>query len=142
MSLSPFKPVSRAALPTNATFTPPIFSRMAVSWRANFFSSPASLGVGLTLTKTRFFAFAEAFQFIALITLSLFKTRKPKSFNCFSTTVYSESWKNMDLGSGIRKALAKITGASVVDEKSVLELVKELQRVLITNDVNVKLVFE
>ena len=48
----------------------------------------------------------------------------------------------MDLGSGIRKALAKITGASVVDEKSVLELVKELQRVLITNDVNVKLVFE
>jgi signal recognition particle subunit SRP54 len=48
----------------------------------------------------------------------------------------------MDLGSGIRKALAKITGASVVDEKAVQELVKELQRVLITNDVNVKLVFE
>ena len=48
----------------------------------------------------------------------------------------------MDLGAGIRKALAKITGASVVDEAAVKELVKELQRVLITNDVNVKLVFE
>lgn len=48
----------------------------------------------------------------------------------------------MDLGQGIRKALAKITGASLVDEKAVKELVKELQRVLITNDVNVKLVLE
>ncbi|MFH0923087.1 MAG: signal recognition particle receptor subunit alpha [Candidatus Micrarchaeota archaeon] len=48
----------------------------------------------------------------------------------------------MDLGSGIRKALAKITGASVVDEAAVKELVKELQRVLISNDVNVRLVFE
>ena len=48
----------------------------------------------------------------------------------------------MDLGSGIRKALAKITGVSVVDENAVRELVKELQRVLITNDVNVKLVFQ
>lgn len=48
----------------------------------------------------------------------------------------------MDLGSGIRKALAKITGASAVDEAAVRELVKDLQRVLITNDVNVKLVFE
>ncbi len=48
----------------------------------------------------------------------------------------------MDLGSGIRKALAKITGASTVDEAAVKELVKDLQRVLITNDVNVKLVFE
>ena len=48
----------------------------------------------------------------------------------------------MDLGSGIRKALARITGASVVDEAAVKELVKDLQRVLITNDVNVKLVFQ
>ena len=48
----------------------------------------------------------------------------------------------MDLGSGIRKALARITGASVVDENAVKELVKDLQRVLITNDVNVKLVFQ
>lgn len=48
----------------------------------------------------------------------------------------------MDLGKGIRRALARITGATLVDEKAVKELVKELQRVLITNDVNVKLVFE
>jgi len=48
----------------------------------------------------------------------------------------------MDLGQGIRKALAKITGAVLVDEAAIKELTKELQRVLITNDVNVKLVKE
>ena len=48
----------------------------------------------------------------------------------------------MDLGYGLRRALAKITGAALVDERAVKELVKELQRVLLTNDVNVKLVFE
>ncbi len=48
----------------------------------------------------------------------------------------------MDLGAGIRKALAKLTGASYVDEAAVKEAVKELQRVLISNDVNVQLVFE
>jgi signal recognition particle subunit SRP54 len=48
----------------------------------------------------------------------------------------------MDLGAGLRKALARITGAAIVDEKAVAELVKELQRVLISNDVNVKLVFD
>ena len=48
----------------------------------------------------------------------------------------------MDLGEGIRRALSKITGAALVDEKAIKELVKELQRVLISNDVNVKLVFE
>ncbi len=48
----------------------------------------------------------------------------------------------MDLGKGLRQALAKITGAALVDEKSVKELSRELQRVLISNDVNVKLVFE
>lgn len=48
----------------------------------------------------------------------------------------------MDLGLGIRKALAKFTGASIVDEVAVKELVKDLQRALITSDVNVKLVFE
>ena len=46
----------------------------------------------------------------------------------------------MDLGQGIRKALAAITGASLVDEKTVKEFSKELQRVLITNDVEVRLV--
>ncbi len=48
----------------------------------------------------------------------------------------------VDLGRGLRNALAKITGAAIVDEKAVKELVKELQRVLISHDVNVKLVFE
>lgn len=48
----------------------------------------------------------------------------------------------MDLGEGIRRALSKITGAALVDEKAIGELTKELQRVLISNDVNVKLVFE
>ncbi len=47
----------------------------------------------------------------------------------------------MDLGEGIRKALARITGAHVVDEETVNELVKELQRTLISHDVNVQLVF-
>lgn len=48
----------------------------------------------------------------------------------------------MDLGRGLRNALAKITGAPVVDEKAVKELVKELQRVLISSDVEIKLVSE
>ncbi|MFH1442409.1 MAG: LAGLIDADG family homing endonuclease [Candidatus Micrarchaeota archaeon] len=48
----------------------------------------------------------------------------------------------MDLGEGIRRALNRITGAAIVDEKAIKELVKELQRVLISNDVNVKLVYE
>ncbi|MEM4389406.1 MAG: signal recognition particle receptor subunit alpha [Candidatus Micrarchaeia archaeon] len=48
----------------------------------------------------------------------------------------------MDLGAGLRKALAKLTGAAIVDEKAIRELVREMQRVLITADVNVKLVFE
>ncbi|VVB66720.1 Signal recognition particle 54 kDa protein [Candidatus Gugararchaeum adminiculabundum] len=48
----------------------------------------------------------------------------------------------VDLGKGLRTALAKITGAAIIDEKAVKELVKELQRTLISNDVDVKLVFE
>ncbi|MFH1286033.1 MAG: signal recognition particle receptor subunit alpha [Candidatus Micrarchaeota archaeon] len=48
----------------------------------------------------------------------------------------------MDLGEGLRRALAKITGAALVDEKAVKELIKELQRTLISNDVSVSLVFE
>ncbi len=48
----------------------------------------------------------------------------------------------MDLGRNLRQALAKFTGAPVADEKAVKALCRELQRVLITSDVNVKLVFE
>lgn len=45
----------------------------------------------------------------------------------------------MDLGSGLRKALSRLTGA-YVDEEAIAALVKDLQRVLITNDVNVRFV--
>ncbi|MBI5635773.1 signal recognition particle protein [Candidatus Micrarchaeota archaeon] len=48
----------------------------------------------------------------------------------------------MDLGSGIRNALRKLQGKTVVDFAAVKELIKELQRVLLANDVNVKLVFD
>jgi len=48
----------------------------------------------------------------------------------------------VDLGAGLRKALARITGAAIIDEGAVREMVKEIQRALITSDVNVKLVFD
>lgn len=48
----------------------------------------------------------------------------------------------MDLGRSLRQALSKFTGAPVADEKAVKALCHELQRVLISSDVNVKLVFE
>ncbi|VVB99294.1 Signal recognition particle 54 kDa protein [uncultured archaeon] len=48
----------------------------------------------------------------------------------------------MDLGRSLRAALSKFTGAPIADEKAVKALCRELQRVLITSDVNVKLVFE
>jgi signal recognition particle subunit SRP54 len=46
------------------------------------------------------------------------------------------------LASGLRDVVKKIAGASMVDEKFVKEAIKDLQRTLITADVNVKLVFE
>lgn len=48
----------------------------------------------------------------------------------------------MDLGKKLREALAKIAHLPVVDENAVKGLIKELQRILISSDVNVKLVFE
>jgi len=48
----------------------------------------------------------------------------------------------VDLGRGLRNVIAKITGAPYVDERIVKEVVKELQRVLISADVNVRLVKE
>ncbi len=42
----------------------------------------------------------------------------------------------------IKEVFGKITGASVIDEKAVKEIIKELQRVLISSDVNIKLVQE
>lgn len=44
--------------------------------------------------------------------------------------------------SKIKDVFGKITGASVVDEKLVKEIIKDIQRVLISSDVNIKLVQE
>jgi len=46
------------------------------------------------------------------------------------------------LGSGLRDALRKITKAGYVDKATVEELVRDIQRTLLSGDVNVKLVFE
>lgn len=48
----------------------------------------------------------------------------------------------MDLGQKLRETLAKITNRPYVDEASVKALIKDLQKVLISSDVSVKLVFE
>lgn len=46
------------------------------------------------------------------------------------------------LGSALHEALRKLVHASIVDEKSVKELVQDLQRALIQADVNVRLVMD
>jgi signal recognition particle subunit SRP54 len=46
----------------------------------------------------------------------------------------------MDLGKKLRQALSKLTNRPYVDEADVKALIKDLQRVLISSDVNVKLV--
>ncbi len=46
----------------------------------------------------------------------------------------------MDLGKKLREALAKLTGKPYVDADDVKALIKDLQRVLISSDVNVRLV--
>jgi len=48
----------------------------------------------------------------------------------------------MDLGRSLRQAISKFTGAPIADEKAVKALCRELQRVLISSDVNVRLVFD
>ncbi len=45
----------------------------------------------------------------------------------------------MDLGEGLRKAIAKLTGATIIDAKTIREFNKELQRALISADVDVGL---
>ena len=45
------------------------------------------------------------------------------------------------IGSKLREVIAKFTGKSVIDENAVKQLIKELQRVLIASDVEVRLVF-
>jgi signal recognition particle subunit SRP54 len=48
----------------------------------------------------------------------------------------------MDLGKKLRQSLAKLTNRPYVDEDAVKSLIKEIQKVLISSDVNIKLVFE
>ncbi len=48
----------------------------------------------------------------------------------------------MDLGKKLRQALSKLTNRPYVDESDVKALIKDLQRVLISSDVNVKLVLQ
>ncbi|KAF1078624.1 signal recognition particle protein Srp54 [Methanogenium sp. MK-MG] len=45
-------------------------------------------------------------------------------------------------GSGLKDAVKKLAGKSVIDKAAVDELVRDLQRVLIQSDINVKLVME
>ena len=47
----------------------------------------------------------------------------------------------MDLGEGLRKAMARLTGATIIDAKTIREFNKELQRALISADVDVNLAF-
>lgn len=47
----------------------------------------------------------------------------------------------MDLGQGLRDAFRKLTGKGLVDQTAVKEFLRQIQRVLIANDVPVKLVF-
>ncbi len=46
----------------------------------------------------------------------------------------------MDLGEGLRQALAKLSHATIIDVKVIKEFNKELQKTLISNDVDVSLV--
>lgn len=47
----------------------------------------------------------------------------------------------MDLGKGLRDALRQLTGKAIVDEAAVKDFLRQIQRILISNDVPVKLVF-
>ncbi len=47
----------------------------------------------------------------------------------------------MDLGEGLRQALAKISRATIIDAKTIREFNKELQKAMLTADVEVPLVF-
>ena len=47
-----------------------------------------------------------------------------------------------NLGNSLKAALEKIANSVFVDEKLINDLVKEMQRALLSSDVNVKLVFD
>ena len=46
----------------------------------------------------------------------------------------------MDLGEGLRKAIARLQGATIIDLKTIREFNKELQRAMISSDVELALV--
>ncbi|MDE1851448.1 MAG: signal recognition particle receptor subunit alpha [Candidatus Micrarchaeota archaeon] len=46
----------------------------------------------------------------------------------------------MDLGEGLRKAIARLSGATIIDAKAIKEFTKELQKALISSDVDINLV--
>ncbi|MDE1855770.1 MAG: signal recognition particle receptor subunit alpha [Candidatus Micrarchaeota archaeon] len=46
----------------------------------------------------------------------------------------------MDLGEGLRKAIARLSGATIIDAKAIKEFNKELQKALLGSDVEVSLV--
>lgn len=48
----------------------------------------------------------------------------------------------MDLGEGLRKAIARLSGATIIDAKSIREFNKELQKALLSADVEVSLVLQ
>ena len=48
----------------------------------------------------------------------------------------------MDLGEGLRKAIARLKGSTIIDSKTIKEFNKELQKSLLSADVDVKLVLE
>ncbi|MFI5412802.1 MAG: signal recognition particle receptor subunit alpha [Candidatus Micrarchaeales archaeon] len=48
----------------------------------------------------------------------------------------------MDLGEGLRQALAKLTRSTIIDAKTIKEFNKDLQKTLISADVEVKLVLQ
>ncbi|MGC8647202.1 MAG: signal recognition particle receptor subunit alpha [Candidatus Micrarchaeia archaeon] len=48
----------------------------------------------------------------------------------------------MDLGEGLRQALAKITRSTIIDAKTIREFTKDLQKLLLSADVDVKLVYD
>ncbi|MGC8669768.1 MAG: signal recognition particle receptor subunit alpha [Candidatus Micrarchaeia archaeon] len=47
----------------------------------------------------------------------------------------------MDLGEGLRQAIAKLTRSTIIDAKTIKEFNRDLQKVLLSADVDVKLVF-
>src|SRR5271169_3619349 len=48
----------------------------------------------------------------------------------------------MDLGEGLRQAIAKLTRATIIDANTIREFNKELQKTLLSSDVEVKLVLQ